>query len=195
MLISVLIAVVSLIILFIVHELGHFILARLFGMPVEEFGIGLPPRLISKKIKGIVYSINWIPFGAFVSIRGEDEKKESGPSFKDHPLWQRIIVFLGGVVATWIAAAILYSLIAGIWGLPAQINDDTEAFSAELRITRVKEGSLAEEAGLVMGDKVIKIGSVGTSTKVNKIEDVDAFLKEYNQDPVELMVLRSGQET
>src|SRR5512146_2109406 len=75
MIVSVLIFLVVLSILVLVHELGHFIMARRAGIWVEEFGFGLPPRLIGKKIGETIYSINWLPFGGFVRLHGEMEEE------------------------------------------------------------------------------------------------------------------------
>ena len=74
----ILIVIVSLVVLILVHELGHFLAAKFFGVKVEEFGIGFPPRLFSKKIGETRYSFNALPLGGFVRIYGEDnaEKKE-----------------------------------------------------------------------------------------------------------------------
>ena len=79
MIITVIISIISLLTLVVLHELGHFVLAKKFGVTVEEFGIGLPPRVIGKKIKGTIYSLNWLPLGAFVRLYGE-EQKEGGRS-------------------------------------------------------------------------------------------------------------------
>jgi regulator of sigma E protease len=63
--------------LMVLHELGHFLIAKKFGVEVEEFGIGYPPRIFGKKMGGTLYSLNLLPFGAFVKITGEEEKIES----------------------------------------------------------------------------------------------------------------------
>ncbi|MEK7087006.1 MAG: site-2 protease family protein, partial [Patescibacteria group bacterium] len=68
----ILIVVISLSILILVHELGHFLTAKFFGVRVDEFGIGFPPKLFGKKVGGTVYSVNLLPFGGFVKIFGED---------------------------------------------------------------------------------------------------------------------------
>ena len=89
------IAFISLITLIIIHELGHFLLAKKFGIKVEEFGIGIPPRIFGKKIGETIYSINLLPLGGFVKLYGH-EKRETGPdSFSSKPIWQRALVILG----------------------------------------------------------------------------------------------------
>jgi len=121
MIIATLIAFFSLIALLVVHEFGHFILAKTFGARVEEFGVGYPPRILGKKIGETIYSLNLIPFGAFVRIHGEEGGVEDYRSFSDKPLWQRFLIIIGGVVSFWIVAAILLSIVAGVWGLPTSL--------------------------------------------------------------------------
>jgi len=191
---SILIAIASLVVLFVVHEFGHFILARLFGMPVEEFGLGLPPRITSWEINDITYSLNWIPFGAFVSIRGEDDQAEEGPSFNKYPLWQRIVVYLGGVVATWIVAAILYSIVAGVWGLPGIVGEQADIPSAEVRVTRIETDSVAEEAEVIMGDHIVKAQYEQEQVDVKTVGDVRTFINQHDA-PIQLTVIRGGEET
>ena len=74
---SIIIFIIILSALIIVHELGHYTMARLIGVKVEEFGFGLPPRAIGKMIKGTIYSLNWLPIGGFVRLAGEDEEEKS----------------------------------------------------------------------------------------------------------------------
>ena len=86
MVLTLLIAFFSLIGLLILHELGHFLLAKKFGVRVEEFGVGLPPRLFSKKIGETIYSINLLPFGAFVRLPGEMEETDDPKSFSQQSI-------------------------------------------------------------------------------------------------------------
>lgn len=118
MVITTLVAFISLMGLMIIHEFGHFILAKKFGADVEEFGVGYPPRIFAKKFGGVVYSLNLIPFGAFVNIRGEKGGIEDSRSFSGKPMWQRILIVLGGVISFWLVSMILLTIVAGVWGLP-----------------------------------------------------------------------------
>jgi len=99
----------SILFLLVLHEFGHFITARRLGVKVEEFGIGIPPRLFSFKFKDTLYSINLLPFGAFVKIPGLDEATdpEDYKFMMGKPIWQRALILLGGVVSFWIIGAIL----------------------------------------------------------------------------------------
>ncbi|MBI2042311.1 MAG: site-2 protease family protein [Candidatus Nealsonbacteria bacterium] len=118
MIITILVAFISLMGLMIIHEFGHFILAKKFGADVEEFGVGYPPRIFAKKIGAVVYSLNLIPFGAFVNIKGEKGGIEDPHSFAGKPMLQRVLIVLGGVISFWLVAILLLSIVAGVWGLP-----------------------------------------------------------------------------
>src|SRR3989304_4153281 len=92
-------------VLVLVHEFGHFIVAKKLGVFVEEFGLGIPPRIFGKKIGETTYSLNWLPFGGFVKLRGEDVESESViPAVKDprnfmsKTPWQRALILVAGVV-------------------------------------------------------------------------------------------------
>src|SRR3989338_10788678 len=94
---TLLIFLVVLSLLVFVHELGHFLMARRMGMKVEEFGFGFPPRAWGLKRGDTVYSINWIPLGGFVKIKGESgEDRQDPDSFAAKPAWPRFLLLVGG---------------------------------------------------------------------------------------------------
>lgn len=165
------VVLISLILLLVVHEASHFWAAKIFKIPVEEFGIGYPPRLFARKIKNTLYSLNLIPFGAFVRI---DEE-----IIKQKPIFQRMIVVLAGVVSFWLVAALLIGLVLMI-GAPVQVTDETEAADAFVQVSGVIADSPAGEAGLKTGDIIVSLaGPTGESISVNEISDVQAFSREY----------------
>src|ERR687883_1096667 len=90
-----------------VHELGHFVTARLSGVTVLEFGFGLPPRMVGFKRKGVIYSINWIPFGAFVKMLGEEDPTAPG-SFASKPRLVRAVVLAAGSAMNFLLAGIVF---------------------------------------------------------------------------------------
>ena len=92
----------------IIHEFGHFIIAKKFGVRVEEFGIGYPPRIFGKRFGETIYSVNLIPLGAFVKIYGEESDVDDYRSFSGLAIWKRILIVLGGVIAFWVAAIIIF---------------------------------------------------------------------------------------
>ena len=110
----------ALLILVLIHEYGHFKAARIFGVGVEEFGFGFPPTAYAKKIGETIYSLNWLPLGGFVRIKGEDSQIKSYDSFSAQPVWKRLAIVAAGVVMNLVLAIILFSVGYGI-GLPQEI--------------------------------------------------------------------------
>src|SRR5919202_3012010 len=107
--------------LMLVHEAGHFITARLSGMTVEEFGFGFPPRIFGKEIGGVVYSLNWVPLGAFVRILGEDDPKATG-SFASKGVLPRFIVLAAGSAMNFMLAVLLFAGAFGAgWPTPVSM--------------------------------------------------------------------------
>ena len=98
---TILITFISLIGLIILHEFGHFIMAKRFGVKVEEFGIGLPPRIFGKKFGETLFSLNLVPFGAFVRLYGEEKAKEDPRSFSAKPVWQRASIVAAVLCFGW----------------------------------------------------------------------------------------------
>ena|SRR5690554_6789073 len=90
------IAILSLSLILIIHEWGHFLFSRLFGVKVEEFGIGYPPRLFSFKKNGVVYSVNAIPFGALTQIYEGEKGKNEPESFWSKSTFQKIMILVAG---------------------------------------------------------------------------------------------------
>ncbi len=158
---TILLFVIVLSLLVFVHELGHFFMARKMGMRVDEFGFGFPPRAFGIRKGDTIYSINWIPLGGFVKIKGESgEHKHDKDSFSSKKPWQRFLVLVAGVVMNLVLAAVLFSGGYMI-GLPSIIDDtlpeSATVSSYELAVMQVLEGSPAAEAGVVPGDVIASI--------------------------------------
>ncbi len=130
--------IISLSILILIHELGHFLTAKFFGVEVEEFGLGFPPRLFSKRFGETTYSINFLPFGGFVKISGEDGsgKPPTKRSFVSQPVWRRSAIILSGVLMNvflgWLILSIVFFVGAPEHLLIADVAPDSPAFSANL---------------------------------------------------------------
>src|SRR5918911_5721171 len=123
-----------------VHELGHFVTARLSGITVLEFGFGLPPRLWGFKRNGVIYSINWIPFGAFVKMLGEEDPTAPG-SFASKPRLTRAIVLAAGSAMNLLLSIVAFSLVYLV-GIPSLAPD------GPVRIGAVSPASPAAQAGI-----------------------------------------------
>ncbi|MBR9978979.1 MAG: RIP metalloprotease RseP [Bacteroidetes bacterium] len=144
-------------VLVLIHELGHFLAAKAFGMRVERFSIGFPPRAFGKQIGDTDYCISWLPIGGYVKISGmidesmdtEHIEQPAEPwEFRAKPVWQRIIVIVAGVVMNVLLA------IAIFWGL--NLTQGTEHHRVTT-IGHVQEESLAAEYGLRPGDQVLSV--------------------------------------
>ena len=159
---SILIFFIILGVLVISHEFGHFIVAKMSGMRVDEFGFGFPPRIWGKEYRGTLYSINAIPFGGFVKIYGEDptiDHHDSRPkeSFASRPLYQQAAVVLAGVFFNFLLGWALISL-GYIIGLPSSVAGapvGARVENASLVVTGLQSGSPAEKAGLHPGDELV----------------------------------------
>src|SRR3990167_8553773 len=191
MMLTLLIAFFSLIVLMIIHEFGHFIIAKKFGVKVDEFGIGYPPRVLGKKIGETIYSVNLIPLGAFVKIYGEEGGVDDYRSFANLTIWKRILIVLGGVIAFWIASAIIFSVAFMIGAhIPIGDQDVIGVNTTELKIMTVLENSPADNAGLQIGDEIVKGFSNGSEITINKIVDFQQFIQANKGKPVTLGIER-----
>lgn len=155
MIISIIIFILTLLILVVIHEFGHFLMAKRFGIKVKEFGFGIPPRIWGKKIGETLYSINWLPFGGFVKLLGEEDSHEGSPSrnFARKSVWQRIIVVVAGVVMNLILAWILFYIVIAAQGFRVI----TPALEPGIYIAKVEENFPAKEAGIKPGDKLLSV--------------------------------------
>jgi regulator of sigma E protease len=161
----ILIFIIVLVILILVHEFGHFVVAKLSGMRVDEFGIGFPPRALTiAKKNGTEYTLNWIPFGGFVRIYGEDGDLERSPdSFSAKPRILQALTLVAGIAMNIIFAYLLLTvtLIMGTQQVlrPSEIEKTKDA---QIILADVTHGSIAEKAGFKPGD-IIKGATTTTS--------------------------------
>jgi regulator of sigma E protease len=164
-----------------VHELGHFLTARLAGITVQEFGFGLPPRLWGFKHGGIIYSINWIPFGAFVKMLGEEDPTAPG-SFASKPRLVRIGVLAAGSGMNFLLAVVAFSLVY-IVGVPRLSAD------GPVRLGGIAADSPAAAAGLEAGDVVLSFN--GQPVNLQQFRDLT---QQHLDEPVRLEVRRGNQQ-
>ena len=163
---SIIIFIIILGVLVFVHEMGHFLFAKLFGIRVDEFGMGFPPRALRLFKKGETeYTLNWIPFGGFVKIHGEDSLDADDPDFHRSMMakkwWQQVIVLIAGVTMNVILAWFIFAglLMAGSPTLASQTQDPSLLKNTQLTILQVAEKSPAESAGIKAGDTITKVSS------------------------------------
>lgn len=189
------IAFLSLIALMIIHEFGHFIVAKKFGVRVDEFGIGYPPRLFGKKIGETIYSINLLPLGAFVRIYGEEGGVDDYRSFANLKIWKRVLIVLGGVIAFWIAAIVIFSVVFAM-GTDVPVGDqDLEGLNdTQIKIISVSPDSPASAAGLKTGDSILEAKSGSETLKADKIKDFQEFVKNHTGEEIVLSIKRGGQD-
>jgi regulator of sigma E protease len=158
---GIIIGLIVLVILVVLHELGHAIVAKRNGVVVEEFGIGFPPKAWGKKLKnGVLFTLNWLPLGGFVKLQGENDAASKKGDYGAATLWQKTKILFAGVVVNLLTAVVLLSVLAAM-GIPKIIPDqftvpgDTTITTTPVQITQVVEGYPAEKAGLEVGDKVL----------------------------------------
>lgn len=194
MILTIFITFFSLIGLITLHELGHFLFAKKFGVKVEEFGIGYPPRLFGKKIGETVYSLNLLPFGAFVRLPGETEESDDAQSFSKQPIKKRVLIVLGGVLAFWVIAAIIFSIVFSL-GAPVAVEDEANAnlINPKVTIIAVAKDSPAQAAGLEVGDTIKELSFMDEQFSPDKTKQVQDFTNNYLGEEVNLTIER-GKE-
>jgi regulator of sigma E protease len=192
MLITIITFILILGLLVFVHELGHFVTARKMGVKVEEFGFGLPPRIIGIKRGETVYSLNWLPLGGFCKIKGEEgSNREDEDSFSHKKIWQRAVILASGVGMNFLLAAFL---LAGgyLVGLP-QVLDGLPAGAKirdpKIQIISVIKNSPAQKAGLKIGDTILSIDN----QKFSEIKKLQEYVRQRSNQVLVIKIKR-GEE-
>lgn len=207
---TILIFVLVLGVLVFVHELGHFVVARMNGIKADEFGFGFPPRIFGfvkddatgryHFVRGntevvspnTVYSINWIPLGGFVKIKGEDRNStEESDSFAGRNAWTRIRVLGAGVVMNFLLAWVLFSIVLML-GFPEQIDpaDRSKYAAIDVQILQVQPNTPAAEIGLKAGDIILALDAV----PVTASDIVSEYVREHRGQEIAVRVRRGGAE-
>ena len=168
-------------ILIFVHELGHFLVAKLCGVRVEAFSLGFPPKLVHKQIGDTDYRLSVVPLGGYVKLLGENPNDEVPPesepySFSHHPLWHRFLIVLAGPTFNLLFAVVALFLIFALAGIPYLTTE----------IGGVKADSPAARAGLEKGDRVLKVDQ----QPMARWDEVAQKIRQAGASPVVLTVKR-----
>lgn len=185
MLISILVFLLVLSILVIVHEAGHFIVAKRAGIWVEEFGFGIPPKIWGKKIGGTIYSLNLLPFGGFVRLHGETREEDIAKpekAFLSKSKKTRVAVIIAGVIMNFLLAIVAFAIVYSFSGVPRETKD--------VKILEVVANSPAAEVQLLPGDIVKKIDNQDIASTTSFINNVE----EKKGRKVTLTILRNEEE-
>lgn len=196
MIVTILAFVIVLSVLVLIHELGHFLTAKKFGIKVEEFGFGFPPRVFGKRIGETLYSINLLPVGGFVKLYGEDsagggsvkssklkvQSYDTKRAFFGRPAWQRATIVLAGVIMNFLLAVVIISYLFSAHGVAIPTEN--------IRVVEIAQNSPAAAAGLQKGDEIITIDG----KRITQTSDFAKIAKTKSGQPIKLELLRSGKE-
>lgn len=179
----IIIFILILCILILVHELGHFLMAKKQGVRVEEFGFGLPPRIFGIKRGETIYSLNWIPLGGFVKLYGEEyheikNRQQSKQAFINKKPWQKSLIVIAGVIGNFILGWFLLSFLF-TQGVPVPTNN--------VIVDQVTKNSPAALVGIQKNDIILKINSISLTSPTSLI----TLIQKYAGYPVDLLIQRS----
>lgn len=186
---SVLIFLGVLFVLVLVHELGHFVVAKWTGMRVDEFGIGFPPRLFGVKKGETEYTFNLFPVGGFVKIVGEDldDASRTDPrSFTKKSKWAQGAVLLAGITMNIVFAWLLVT-VAFTMGVESSVAEKDATEDARLTVTNVLPGSPAERAGLAPGSRVESVSAGSDVLTDLKPSTFSAFVESHGDAPLTVL--------
>jgi len=183
-------------VLVLVHEFGHFIFAKRAGMKVEEFGFGFPPRLWGFKRGETTYSLNWIPFGGFVKILGEDGDERGPRSFASAPFGKRMVVIVAGVAMNFLLAALLLVFV-NFMGMRIGLLDDNSQAARDtyVQVIDVADDSPAAAAGLQPLDILSGYVEGADIKSFNTAGEVQSVIASHLGQPLTLQIGRGDQIT
>jgi regulator of sigma E protease len=180
---SILVAIIGLGLLIVIHEAGHFIVARLCGMKVERFSIGFGPTLLGFKRGGTIFQIAPIPLGGFVQITGLNPNEEFDRSdphvYPNRPRWMRLATILAGPAANYLTAFLLMAIVLLGYGMPSKTQ----------KIVEPVPGRPAATAGIKAGDVLVS----ANGQPVNADRPISDIIQASQGAPVEIHVMRNGQ--
>lgn len=186
--------------LVVIHEFGHFLAARRNGVEVEEFGIGFPPRAWGRKTKsGFIFSINWLPIGGFVKLKGEHDSDTEKGSFGAASLSGKVKIMLAGVGMNLLAAFVLLTILAWV-GMPRLLDNqftvqsDTKTLRHDVLIGYIEKGSPADKAGLQLRDQLISISSGQQAKKIATAKSLPEVTESFAGQKVTVVYKHKGEQ-
>ncbi len=183
-------------VLILVHEFGHFIMAKKIGVKVEEFAIGFPPRLFSIKRGETEYSINLIPLGGYVKMLGELEHSSDKRAFENQTPGKRFVIAIAGVLMNVILAWVILTIGFAVGMSPVVSSPDSipgKKLSSEIIIAGFEKDSPAEKAGLAGGDIVLGASVGNNSADFNSIKDLQNFSAQHKGEKVTIKYKRDNK--
>lgn len=161
-------AIMIFLVVILIHELGHFTVAKLVGIKVNEFSIGMGPKIFQRKKGETQYTLRLLPIGGYVAMEGEEDSSDDPRSFSNAPVLSRILVVIAGAIMNFILAIVVFSIVGYGIGSPST------------KVEEVMKDSPAEIAGILAGDRVVKIDGVDIDSWediVNNIENSQGKLR------------------
>ncbi|MFA4937269.1 MAG: RIP metalloprotease RseP [Patescibacteria group bacterium] len=192
MLLTIIVFIAILAVLVLAHEAGHFYTARKLGVQVEEFGFGFPPRLLRIKRKNTTYSINLLPLGGFVKLKGENgEGKQDSDSFAAQKAWKRTVILVAGVSMNVVLCFVLLS-IGFTSGLPTIIDQGNlaQAKNVKVQIFGVLPESPAAQANIQVGDTILSLDG----NQIDSLEQVQNYIADRENIPITIIVDQGKSE-
>ncbi len=189
---------IIILVLVLVHELGHFLVAKWTGMRVDEFAFGFPPRLFSKKIGETEYSFNLLPLGGYVKIFGENGEEDTGENvtraFNRQAKWKQVAVLVAGVTMNILLA---WLLLAATFTIGVETAENSFAPKKYLTNTKtvvsdVVPGSPAANAGILPLDTLVSISSLGSTIQSPSPDEFSTFIADHQNDSIEVLYDRGG---
>lgn len=203
MFLTIVVFVITLLVLVVSHEFGHFITAKKLGVKVLEFGFGIPPKIWGKTVGGTLISINWLPIGGFVRLLGEDEVDQKvlkeKDSFAAKEVWKRIAIVTAGVVMNMLLAITLFYVVLAAEGfkeqlpllIPHQFVGVNQVNESLILIGAVSPNSPADKAGIKPGDQITKING----TKLIDSAQLVDFTKQHAGEKMTLTLSNDQNQT
>lgn len=179
------------------HEAGHFFSALFFGIKVEEFGFGIPPRMFGvRSKKGILYSFNWLPLGGFVKITGEDGGDSPDPAhFSNKPAWTQAVVLASGILMNLLLAYVVFIAVAGMGTFESLDDKDALLYpDAKVMIVEITQNSPASAANLEVGDSILNMVSGADSITPKTIDETQKFIGTHKGKEILAVIGRGSSE-